>query len=291
MKIVFSEKCLEYDLGKGNYENEEHPEKPARISSACKILDERGYDFLGAEKAKEKDLLLVHTPKHLKDVKYGSIHDKDTPFIKGIYDYAALAAGGAVKASEVALNGENSFSLMRPPGHHASSERASGFCYFNNVAVSSKKLLAEKKIGKIAILDTDLHHGNGTQNIFADRKNVLYTSLHLGNAYPFTGNADLSNCFNFPLARSTDEKKYLKSLEDALSCIYDFKPEILAVSAGFDTYKDDPIESRAFLLELDSFRKIGQKIKALNIPTFSVMEGGYSDKVGECVYEFISGME
>ena len=300
MKIVFLEKCLEYDLGKGNYENEEHPEKPARISSACKILDERGYNFLGAEKAKEKDLLLVHTPKHVRGIKYGGFYDEDTPFIKGICDYAAFAVGGAIKASEAALNGENSFSLMRPPGHHASSKRASGFCYFNNVAVSSKKLLAEKKIGKIAILDTDLHHGNGTQNIFAGRKNVLYTSLHLGNAYPFTGsqfgNQEFSNCFNFPLARNTDEKKYLKSLEDALNCIYDFKPEILAVSAGFDTYKDDPIEkddrgNSAFLLELDSFRKIGQKIKALNLPTFAVMEGGYSDKVGECVYEFISGME
>jgi acetoin utilization deacetylase AcuC-like enzyme len=287
MEIIFSEKCLGYDLG-------EHPEKPFRIDSAYKILAERGYDFFNAEKAAEKDLLLVHTQEHLRKVRKedkDNEDDEDTPFVKGIYDYAALAVGGAIRASEMALDGRNSFSLMRPPGHHASKERASGFCYFNNIAVASKKLLNGKKIGKIAILDTDLHHGNGTEAIFLGQKDMLYASLHLYPAYPGTGKKHLQNSFNFPLARNTDEKRYLKSLEDALSIISDFKPEILAVSAGFDTYKDDPIESRAFLLELDSFRKIGQKIKNLNLPTFSVMEGGYSKMVGECVYEFISGME
>jgi len=296
MAIIFSEKCLGYDFGKINYVSKEHPENPSRIGSTYKILLEHMFKFSTPKKADERDILLVHSKKHVENIRKGTFYDEDTPFIRGIYGYSSLAVGAAIQASEIALKNGKSFSLMRPPGHHASRETAAGFCYFNNVAVASAKLLKEKKIGKIAILDTDLHHGNGTEAIFLGREDVLYTSLHLYPAYPWTGKEPLENSINFPLGRGTDENQYLKCLEDALTCIYDFKPEIIAVSAGFDTYKDDPIEkddrgNSAFLLELDSFRKIGQKIKALNLPTFAVMEGGYSDKVGECVYEFISGME
>lgn len=226
-------------------------------------------------------------------------------FFEGMYDYAALAAGSAIKAGEIALNGKKSFSLMRPPGHHASQAKAAGFCYFNNIAVASAKLLKEKRIGKIAILDIDLHHGNGTEAVFSNNGNVLYTSLHLYPAYPGTGAGHLKNSFNFPLPKGTEETQYLKSLEDALSRVHDFKPDILAVSAGFDTYKKDPVENDAVLidfgcypaehkglaLDIGSYRKIGEKINGLNIRTFSVLEGGYSDKVGECIYEFISGLD
>lgn len=294
MAIIFSEKCLEYDFGKINYVNKEHPEKPSRIGSAYKILLESMYKFSTPKKADERDLLLVHSKKHVENIRKGregTFYDEDTPFIRGIYGYSSLAAGAAIQASEIALKNGKSFSLMRPPGHHASRETAAGFCYFNNVAVASAKLLKEKKIGKIAILDTDLHHGNGTEAIFLGRKDVLYTSLHLYPAYPWTGKEPLENSINFPLGRGTDENQYLKYLEDALSCISDFKPEMLAVSAGFDTYREDPIEKNAFLLEIESFRKIGQKIRNINLPTFCVMEGGYSGKVGECLYEFLQGFE
>ncbi|MFN3301854.1 MAG: histone deacetylase, partial [Patescibacteria group bacterium] len=176
-----------------------------------------------------------------------------------------------------------SFSLMRPPGHHAGKDFCGGFCYFNNLAIAVAKFL--KKDKKVAILDIDCHHGNGTEDIFLGKNNVLYISLHESPLYPGTGLESRFNCLNFPLPPRTQEKEYLQTLEIALEKISQFKPNLLAISAGFDTYKKDPLTY--FGLEIDSYQKIGEKIAQLNLPTFSVLEGGYSQSLPLCLYNFI----
>lgn len=282
MKIIFSKTCLEYG-------QEGHPENPERVAKAYKFLKDKGYKFIEAKPCSEKDLLLVHSQKLIDSVKHGTFIDFDTPVLPNIYEYAKLSAGAAIQAAELASQGEEAFSLTRPPGHHASCNNVGGFCYFNNIAVAVAKLLKEKKTEKIAILDIDVHHGNGVQDIFSGNKQVLYISLHQYPLYPGTGLENKINCINFPLPAETEEKEYIKNLKQGLSYIKNFKPDMLAISAGFDTYKEEILAS--FKLEIKDYRKIAQEIKKLNLPCFAVLEGGYTDKLGHCVYEFLQGME
>ncbi len=279
MKIVYSPKCLEYgEVG--------HPESPIRVGDSYQFLKDKNFEFVEPEPAQEKDLFLVHTKRLVEEVKNERILDPDTPNIKGIYNYALLSAGGAIKAMELALTGEKSFSLMRPPGHHAGKDFCGGFCYFNNIAIAVAKAL--EKVKKAAILDIDCHHGNGTENIFLGKNNVLYVSLHQSPLYPGTGLKSQFNVFNFPLSSETTEKEYLESLDKGLKKISDFQPDVLAISAGFDTYKKDPITM--FNLGIETYQKIGKKISDLNLPTFAVLEGGYSSDLPQCLYNFVNNL-
>jgi len=280
MKIIYSPKCLEY-------KSFNHPESPERVKICVDFLKEKGFEFIQPQPAEEKDLLLVHTQRLIDEVKNGEISDLDTPNIKGIFNYALLSVGGAILAMEKALQGENSFSLMRPPGHHAGKDFCGGFCYFNNIAIAVAK--AEKRVKKVAILDIDCHHGNGTEDIFLGKSNVLYVSLHESPLYPGTGLKSYLNCKNFPLPPKTDEIRYLKTLEIALKEIENFQADLLAISAGFDTYKKDPLTY--FGLEIESYQKIGEKISQLKLPTFCVLEGGYSTSLPFCLYNFLLGLE
>lgn len=279
MIIVFSPKCLEYsEIG--------HPESPIRVGDSYQFLKDKNFEFVEPEPAQEKDLFLVHTKRLVEEVKNERILDPDTPNIKDIYNYALLSAGGAIKAMELALTGEKSFSLMRPPGHHAGKDFCGGFCYFNNIAIAVAKAL--EKVKKAAILDIDCHHGNGTENIFLGKNNVLYVSLHQSPLYPGTGLKSQFNVFNFPLSPETTEKEYLESLDKGLKKISDFQPDVLAISAGFDTYKKDPITM--FNLGIETYQKIGKKISDLNLPTFAVLEGGYSSDLPQCLYNFANNL-
>ncbi|MCX7778963.1 MAG: histone deacetylase family protein [Patescibacteria group bacterium] len=280
MKIIFSPKCLEYHAFG-------HPESPTRVKSCLEFLKKKNFEFIEPSIASEKDLLLVHTPRLIDEVKNEKISDLDTPNIKGIFNYALLAVGGAIMAMEIALGGEKAFSLMRPPGHHAGQDFCGGFCYFNNIALAVRKSL--ERIKRVAILDLDCHHGNGTEDIFLGKQNVLYISLHQSPLYPGTGLEPYLNCLNFPLPPKTEEKEYLTTLDLALKKISEFSPQLLAISAGFDTYKKDPLTY--FGLEKESFRKIGQKISRFNLPTFAVLEGGYSRDLPSCLYNFLIGLE
>ncbi len=259
-KIIFSEKCLEY--GKN------HLEGPERIKMAAKILKEKGYQFLIPEAASERDLLLVHQTAYLERLKKGKIEDTDTPAYENIYEYAKLAAGGAILAAKV-----GGFSLMRPPGHHvgrnglALGVQTQGFCYLNNIAI------AVEWLGKSTlILDIDGHHGNGTEEIFFSRKDVIYLSLHRFPYYPGTGLKSRNNCLNFPLMADCGQEVYLKTLEIALKQINLSKIEVVAVSAGFDSHRGD---LASLGLTEESFREIGKVIAKLKKPTFFVLEGGY----------------
>jgi acetoin utilization deacetylase AcuC-like enzyme len=224
----------------------------------------------------------------IDSVKKENILDFDTPAFAGIFDIAKLAAGSAIDAAMYCLNtGEKAFSLMRPPGHHATKNSLGGFCYFNNIAIAS--LRAKEKAGKVAIVDFDCHHGNGTEDIFLGNKDFLYLSLHQSPLYPGTGLVSRENCINYPLSAQTSPAEYLSVLEQGLEKVQKFDPDLLAISAGFDTYKLDPITS--FSLEKETYWKIGRMLAGLQKPAFSILEGGYSRDLAGCIYEFLTGLE
>jgi len=276
-KIIFSEKCLGY----GTW----HIEGPQRIRIANEILRKKGYDYVEPSPASEEDLLKVHDPEYIWNLKKGLVEDVDTPAYDNIYEYARLSAGGALLAAKI-----NGFSIMRPPGHHAGKNGAAlgvhtrGFCYLNNVAI------AVKSLNKTAlILDVDGHHGNGTQEIFQDEAKVVYVSLHRFPHYPGTGVRSEGNCFNFPLPADCGEKKYLETLDQALNAIDGKTFEVVAVSVGFDTHSGD---LASLGLTENSYLEIGKRIAAIEKPTFFVLEGGYMGEAnGKDIDSFLKGYE
>ena len=222
----------------------------------------------------------------MNKVRHRDFFDADTPNLHNIFEYAKLSVGGAVQAMKVALSGENAFSLLRPPGHHAGKDFLGGFCYFNTIAVAVK--LALKIMDRIAIIDLDGHHGNGTQEIFLGVMSVLFASLHQKNVFPVSGFASEKNCLNYPLMPGTKADIYLDILEKALDSVAEFNPDIIAVSAGFDAYRLDPLLELE--LEKDTYFDIGRMIKHLEKPCFAVLEGGYSNDLPECVHNFLRGL-
>jgi len=279
MKILFSEKCLEYSWPG-------HIERPERIRKALELL--RQYEFLEPKPASQQDLLTVHSREYvdlIKNAEAGSYLDGDTPAPENIYEYALLSAGAALLAAQ-----ENGFSLMRPPGHHAGRNGRAlgvatlGFCYFNNIAIAIKKL------GKSTlILDIDGHHGNGTQEIFQGDQKVSFISLHRYPTYPGTGLRSQGNCLNFPLSYSAGDSLYLKTLEQALSQVDMTNIEVVGISAGFDAHQGD---LASLGLTHEGYREIGRKVGALGKLVFGVLEGGYvGEYVGRDLHELISGIE
>lgn len=280
MKIVFSKRCLEYEFPR-------HPESPQRVKSIYSLLKKDKFEFIEPKPASEADVLKVHSSNLVEKVKRGEFLDSDTPDSTNMFEYALLSCGAAILAQDSALNEENAFSLMRPPGHHATRDFAGGFCYFNNIAVAVNKALDSVK--RVSIIDIDCHHGNGTQDIFLGEEKILYISLHQSPLYPGTGLKSLKNCLNFPLPAGTDEEQYLDILKMAIGKVKKFSPELIAVSAGFDTYKNDPLT--AVMLEKQAFAKIAGLISSLKKPTFSVLEGGYSPELAECVEQYLRGWD
>lgn len=278
MKMVFSPKCLEYGFPG-------HPESPDRVKYSYEFLKSRGFGFCEPEPCERKDILLAHSEELVEKVVSGRFYEPDTPNLPGIFDYASLSAGSAIKAAEICLKGEKAFSLMRPPGHHAGRDFLMGFCYFNNIAIAVGKIL--RKTGRVAVIDFDCHHGNGTQDIFLGREGVIYISLHQSPLYPGTGIKSERNCINFPLPAGTREQQYILALKKALEEAKRFGPDAIAVSAGFDSHKDDPIGGMN--LETKTFYKIGKMIKEVSEKSFAVLEGGYGTKLPECIFEFIRG--
>ncbi|MFH0838676.1 MAG: histone deacetylase [Candidatus Omnitrophota bacterium] len=285
MNIVYSPHCLEYD-------SPGHPESPDRVKTCHDFLltkkDALSLEFIVPSPCSQNDILLVHSKELVDKVKEGNFFDPDTPNVPRIFEYASLAAGGAVRASEVAsLEKQFAFSLMRPPGHHATRKSLGGFCYFNNIAIAITRAIGKAK--KAAVLDLDVHHGNGTEDIFFEAPNVLFVSLHQSPLYPGTGLTSRKNCLNFPLPPATEETLYLSVLKEALSEIRNFTPGLIGISLGFDTYRDDPLAN--LNLEAASYSKISGLIRELNIPCFGVLEGGYSTGMAECLYNFLKGWQ
>jgi acetoin utilization deacetylase AcuC-like enzyme len=229
---------------------------PGRMEAMVRELG-REFEFAEPEPVSEKDLERVHGRTHIQSVK------QEGP----VYEVGLLAAGGAILAAETAFEGEPAFGLIRPPGHHASPHSCWGFCYFNNIAVAVKRLMAEKKIQKALILDFDLHYGDGTANTFSGSQDVIY-------AHPEGSNRDL----------------FLKDLQKALQTEKAY--DILAVSAGFDRHEED----WGGLLKTEDYFSFGKWVKESSLKhckgrRFGVLEGGYNHAVlGRNVKSFLQGL-
>jgi acetoin utilization deacetylase AcuC-like enzyme len=226
--------------------------------------------------------------------------DLSACIVEGTYTAALASANCALSAAEAIANGERSaFALCRPPGHHAGKDYAAGYCFINNAAVAANWLSSR---GNVALLDVDYHCGNGTQDIFYDRADVLTISIHADPhvEYPYyagyaheTGiGAGVGFHKNFPLEPSagTDDARYLAALEEALSLIREFTPACLVVSAGMDIYADDPLGK--IRVTTDGIGMIGRQIAALQLPTVILMEGGYNnDALGKNMIRFLGEFE
>ncbi|MEJ0069460.1 MAG: histone deacetylase family protein [Pseudomonadota bacterium] len=248
----------------------------------------------------------VHPNRHMAARPQGIVglagyHQADTacPIGPGTYEAACAAAACAAHATAAVLAGARAaYALCRPPGHHAYADMAGGFCYLNNVAIAAA--LARKTHGRVAILDIDVHHGNGTQGIFYDRPDVLFVSLHADPSryYPFfAGYADergtgagLGASLNLPLPHGTGDAGYLAALAQGFEAIRGFAPGLLLVSLGFDASEHDPLG--VLKLTAAGFAEIARRIAALGLPTVLIQEGGYlSDQLGGLLATFLGSFE
>jgi acetoin utilization deacetylase AcuC-like enzyme len=284
MTIITDPRCTEYRaVG--------HPEKPVRVSRTVDLLKtQKSLELQWAEPGAVRDdqLLRAHSAGHLERLKTAEDFDADTPFFPGIADHARRGVGGALKAVELARAGEMSFSLLRPPGHHATRHHAMGFCYLSSMAIA---VLEAKATGakRIAVLDFDVHHGNGTEEILAGVEGVMFASVHQFPCYPGTGAADVAgNCFNFPLPAGTPREVWRATLVRAIERLRAAQPDLLGVSAGFDAYERDPLAQGP--LEKDDFQWLGQQVRAFGVPAFSILEGGYSVDLPELVLHYLLGL-
>jgi acetoin utilization deacetylase AcuC-like enzyme len=274
-----------------SYETPGHPERPARITDTVELL--RSQTDLPIEwrpplDVPEHVIHRAHVTRHIHRLEQPVDFDADTAYHEGIGERARASVGAALAALECALAGNANFSLMRPPGHHATSTQAMGFCYLNNIAIAA--LEAHARTGKrVAIYDFDVHHGNGTEEILMNRPGVAFCSVHQSPCYPGTGLHHVGhNCFNYPVAPMTPRADYRHVLQHALEDLLAFKPDLIGVSAGFDAYANDPIAQET--LEVEDYHWLGEKIRATGLPVFSLLEGGYSNELPELVFAYLQGI-
>ena len=288
--------CLAHDPGPG------HAESPARLRAVLQALDDPRFASLErveAPCATREQLLRVHDAVHVDAMfsaapRDGFVQlDPDTVMSPGSLEAALRAAGAACAAVDAVLQGDarRAFCAVRPPGHHATREAAMGFCLFNSVAVAAAQALAARGLQRVAIVDFDVHHGNGTQAIFYDEPRVLYASSHQMPLYPGTGAADergAGNVFNAPLPPGAGSRAFRDAWSDTLLPAMDaFAPQLLLISAGFDAHRLDPLAQ--LQLDTDDCAWITQRLCELaerhaHGRVVSALEGGYHlGALGECV--------
>ena len=273
-----------------------HPEKIDRVTAIIdnfKKLDNKNLIWKKSKKFDNTFLTKTHSINYINEVKKsfpkkGLVFlDGDTIISPGSKDASEDAVGSIVSAIDGVINKEfkNAFCAVRPPGHHAEKDKAMGFCIYNNVAVGANYLIEKHNYNKIAIIDFDVHHGNGTQNIFYDNKKVLYISTHQYPYYPGTGSdketGKFDNVLNIPLEAGTTSQEYLNAYEHVLSKLNQFKPEFLLFSAGFDAHIDDPLAQ--LRLSSEDFYKITKRTLEYSKSfckgrVVSILEGGYDLK-------------
>jgi acetoin utilization deacetylase AcuC-like enzyme len=248
-----------------------HPETPRRLEAVLAAFE----SWTEAVPATPEQVERCHTPEHvarIRAVTEDTWLDGDTPASATSYEAALLAAGGAIQAAAT-----DAFAIVRPPGHHALAARAMGFCLFNNVAVAARAAQAEQGLERIAIVDWDVHHGNGTQAIFWDDPSVLYVSLHQWPFYPGTGGPEEQNetTVNIPLPGGLGDDAYVQAFEDTVEpAVRGFEPDLLLVSAGFDAHAEDPLAWME--VSASGFRELARRCRGLAPRVAAVLEGGYN---------------
>ena len=285
--LITSDTYQNHNTGDG------HPEKIDRVTVVIdnfKKLDNKDLIWKKPSKFDRSLLEITHNPDYINFVEKSfpkkglSFLDGDTIVSPGSKEATSDAVGSIITAIDGVQNKEfkNAFCAVRPPGHHAEKDKAMGFCIYNNVAVGANYLISKYKLNKVAIIDFDVHHGNGTQNIFHDNEKVLYISTHQFPYYPGSGTekekGNYNNIFNIPLPAGTTSEEYLNAYEFVLKKIYEFKPEFILLSAGFDAHKDDPLAQ--FQLESKDFYEITKRtLESSRLccdgNVVSILEGGY----------------
>ncbi len=272
-----------------------HPENAGRlraIESALAAREWLGLDVTEAPPASRAELLRVHSAQHVDAVadlcrRGGGMLDLDTVASAGSYEAALHSAGGAIHAVDRMLAGGERFSFcaLRPPGHHAERARAMGFCLFNNVAVAAAHALAEHGAERVAVLDWDVHHGNGTQDIFYDSPRVLYASIHQSPLYPGTGTPEETGSgegegftVNLPVPPGAGPDEFLGLVQHVVvPAAREHAPDLICVSAGYDAHRADPLAQCA--LDEDCYADMAATVRELardlGVPVLVCLEGGY----------------
>lgn len=291
--------CSLHEMGAG------HPESPQRLKAILAALEASGLTskliLREAPQALREHLERVHEPEHV-DLIFSSAPqrgyaylDPDTSMNAKSLSAALRAAGGVVGATDMVMSGEaaNAFCAVRPPGHHATRERPMGFCLFNNVAIGAAHALEAHGLERVAVLDFDVHHGNGTEDAFHEDPRVMLCSTFQHPYYPYSG-ADSGNdhIINVPLPAMTDGAGFRKAVQRFwIPALEKFKPQMVFVSAGFDAHRDDPL---AYLkLDDEDYRWVTEELVDIAARhaqgrVVSTLEGGYNtDALGRCVVEHV----
>jgi len=288
--LVTSDTYQNHNTGEG------HPEQIARVSVIIdnfKKINNKNLIWKKPSIISDKIILTTHDLDYVNLVRdsfpkkgFSSL-DGDTIISPGSKDATFDAVGSIIAAIDGVENKEfkNAFCAVRPPGHHSSQNKAAGFCIFNSVSIGANYLIQKYKYNKIAIIDFDVHHGNGTQDIFYDNENVLFISTHQYPYYPGSGSENergkFNNIKNIPLPAGTESEEYLNAFEHALKKLEEFKPEFVLISAGFDAHEADPLAQ--FKLKTEDYYLITKRIldiskKFCNGNVVSILEGGYDLK-------------
>tara|TARA_Y100001970_G_scaffold59935_1_gene76346 strand:- start:2232 stop:3152 length:921 start_codon:yes stop_codon:yes gene_type:complete len=299
--IITTDSYLNHETGQG------HPERADRVSVVIKNLKKnKKLIWKKPLKFDLKYLKITHRPDYIEEVENSfpkkGLHflDGDTIVSPGSRQASSDAVASIITAIDSVQSKEfkNVFCPVRPPGHHAEKNKAMGFCIYNNVAVGAHYLIEKYKLNKIAIIDFDVHHGNGTQNIFYDNKKVLYLSTHQYPFYPGTGasheRGKYNNIFNIPLPSGTNSSEYFDAYDHLLKKIEEFKPKFVLFSAGFDAHINDPLAN--FNLKSKDFYEITKRTlktvnKFCNGNVVSILEGGYDlEALAESANEHINAL-
>jgi len=277
MKILFNRKFLNHNIA-SNYEGD------YRIRPFAGKFDEIDVDG-------DPYLSLVHSAEYIEYIRNSCINRQSLAEVQlspETFEAARAAVGLSVLAAV-----DSDFAVVRPPGHHAGREKTSGFCLFNNLAIATQYLV--NKGNKVLIVDIDGHHGDGTQSIFYDSDQVMFTSIHQLHCFPFTGlpfetgtGKGAGYTVNIPLTPGSGDKEFLKALDAIIERAVDFRPDAVGVSAGFDGYVKDK------LLEMEysagAFYECGYRLRRSFRNIFAVLEGGYHEDLLECVENFVNGV-